>query len=106
MKNIFEHIPQNLPTEVFDALYQDKRIKIERILSKGHRSPPDNWYDQDHDEWVLIIEGEAAIQIFGNPIPIKLIKGDHLFIPAHQKHVVLSTARDEVTIWLTIHIFR
>ncbi len=104
MKNIFKQLPQNLPEEIFDVLFQDNRIKIERILSKGHHTPPNDWYDQGHDEWVLIIQGEAYIQFFGNDTPIKLIKGDHLFIPAHQKHLVVSTKSDEITIWLAIHL--
>ncbi|MDT8317429.1 MAG: hypothetical protein RQ824_05500, partial [bacterium] len=54
LKNIFESIPNNLDEEVFELLLQNENIKIERIISKGHRSPESGWYDQKKSEWVIV----------------------------------------------------
>ena len=35
-------------------------IRIERIVSRGHTSPPDFWYDQPQAEWVIVLAGSAA----------------------------------------------
>ena len=60
-ENIFESIPKNLDQEVFELLVQSKNVKIERILSKGHASPKIGWHDQEKNEWVMVLKGEAGI---------------------------------------------
>ena len=45
MKNLYQHIPKNLPTELFETLIKTDNIHIERIVSKGHTSPKEGWYD-------------------------------------------------------------
>ena len=47
MDNIFDDIPENLDREIFNSLIASENIKIERIISKGHTSPDNGWYDQD-----------------------------------------------------------
>ncbi len=37
-------------------------VRLEAILSEGHISPPDFWYDQDEDEWVAVLQGEGEIE--------------------------------------------
>jgi len=59
-RNIFDRIPEDLEKEVFEALVDGERVKIERIISKGHRSPESGWYDQEQNEWVLLLRGEAV----------------------------------------------
>ena len=104
MKNIFENIPTRIPEEIFETILLAQNIKIERIISKGHTTPKDSWYDQDFDEWVLILEGAAKIQFDQQEQPISLGKGNYLWIPAHQKHRVIWTPKDTETIWLAVHI--
>ena len=29
--------------------------------SRGQSSPAQGWYDQDHDEWVVVLRGAAVI---------------------------------------------
>lgn len=99
-QNLLENIPFNLQEEIFQNILNHKEIKIERIISKGHCSAPDFWYDQNENEWVLLIKGEAKLQFEKN---IRhLFPGDYLNIPAHTRHRVQWTTLDEETIWLAI----
>lgn len=95
-------IPDNLDEEVFERLVQGENVKIERIISKGHKSPEDGWYDQDHHEWVIVLKGNASLS-FENEEVVDLGQGDYLNIPAHKKHRVTTTSTTTETIWLAIH---
>ena len=101
MKNsIFGNIPQNIPEELFENIVSTKNIKIERIISKGHTSPSYGWYDQEENEWVILLEGEASIEFEDKTIHLK--KGDYINIPSHQKHKVIKTSKNPPAIWLAI----
>ena len=43
--NLFADLPHHLPDELFTPLL-DAAVRIERIVSHGHASPADFWYDQ------------------------------------------------------------
>lgn len=101
MANIFRDIPGDLSSEMFEDILRSPGIRVERILSKGHTSPETGWYDQDENEWVLLIEGNATLE-FENAASVTLSKGDYLNIPAHTKHRVSWTDPDRVTVWLVI----
>ncbi|MDO8941001.1 MAG: phosphoribosylaminoimidazole carboxylase [Methylicorpusculum sp.] len=103
MTNIFANIPSDIPEEIIENLVNNDIIRIERIISKGHITPYEQWYDQSHDEWILILQGQALLGYKEPDQAIKLVQGDHLLIPAHQKHRVEWTKPDELTIWLAIH---
>jgi len=100
--NIFGEIPEDLTDEVIQILIQHKNLRIERIISKGHKSPKDFWYDQEESEWVILIQGYAEIKFEGHKESFKLTAGDYLNIPAHQKHRVEKTDEKEITIWLAM----
>lgn len=102
MVNIFSSLPDNLEQESFEELLLHKNIKIERIVSKGHTSPKAGWYDQDKNEWVLVLKGSGSI-LFENGDEFNLKKGDYLNIPANTKHKVTRTDPDSITIWLAIY---
>lgn len=102
MENLFQNIPDHLPDELIEKLYQKSNIKIERIISRGHSSPENFWYDQDQDEFVLIIAGSATIAYDTNR-SFRMVKGDYLLIPAHQKHRVEETSVNSDTVWLAFH---
>ncbi len=105
IENIFSKIPKQVPDELFQTLLSNKQIKIERIISKGHSSTVNNWYDQIRDEWIILLEGQARLQ-FENTASLILLKpGDYLFIPAHNKHRVHWTDPNDTTIWLAIHLY-
>lgn len=100
MSNLFADLPQPLPEELFNTLLQAGDVRIERIVSHGHASPAEFWYDQDQGEWVIVLKGAARLQ-FEDSL-IELAPGDFLNIPAHQKHRVDWTTPDEPTIWLAV----
>ena len=102
MNNIFDVIPKNLKAEVFEQLVDSNGVKIERIVSKGHKSPESGWYDQDQNEWVLVLRGKAILS-FEDESTITLKEGDFINILAHKKHKVEWTDPGIETIWLTVH---
>jgi cupin 2 domain-containing protein len=103
MKNLFAEIPSSLPKELMEQLLQTESVRIERIISWGHASPPGFWYDQDHAEWVAVLAGAARLEFADGASPIELKPGDYLTIPAHQRHRLAWTTPDEPTIWLAVH---
>jgi cupin 2 domain-containing protein len=103
MVNIFKNIPDDLPEEVFETLQAAAGVTIERIVSKGHRSPKGFWYDQERHEWVLVLKGSACILYENQQCPIVLGPGDYLNIPAHTRHRVEWTDPDQETVWLAIY---
>jgi cupin 2 domain-containing protein len=101
-QNIFNNISEIIPEEIIDTIIESDSIKIERIISKGHSSPENFWYDQDKSEWIIILKGNAAIEFEDKNI-FELRKGDYLNIPAHQKHRVNRTDPQKETIWLAVY---
>ncbi len=101
-KNIFKEIPEDLELEHFLDLARTDDIAIERIVSKGHKSPEHGWYDQDKAEWVILLKGEAELE-FENGKTVKLAAGDYLSIPAHRKHRVSWTSSIVECVWLAVH---
>lgn len=102
MANIFESIPTNIQTEVFENIVDSNNVKIERIISKGRASTPTEWLDEQTNEWVIVLQGEAIL-LFDNASSVTLKTGDYINIPAHTKHKVEWTTSDTETIWLAIH---
>lgn len=101
--NLFQAIPTPLTEEWFQVIAQGRHAVVERIVSKGHHSPPGFWYDQEWDEWVVVLEGCAGVEIWGRDEIVTLEKGDHMTLRAHEKHRVAWTAADRRTIWLAVH---
>jgi cupin 2 domain-containing protein len=102
-ENILNGISPTLSEELFTTLHRAKGLRIERIVSRGHCSAPGFWYDQDENEWVLVLQGSAAIQFEADSEPVELQPGSYLNIPAHARHRVVSTSPTETTVWLAIH---
>lgn len=102
LKNIYSNIPKDIPKEIFEEIISVENCRIQRIISKGHSTPDDQWYDQDKDEWVILLQGSAGLLFEGSDIPIKLQPGDYLHIPAHVKHRVEWTDNNIETIWLAV----
>jgi len=102
MPNLLTNIPQNLPTELFETLVSTGAIHIERIVSKGHASPAEGWYDQDRNEWVAVIRGAARLA-FEDGREVNMGPGDWIEIPARCRHRVAWTDPDVETVWLAVH---
>lgn len=102
-ENIFSDIPQDAAAEHFTTLFETGGVKIERIVSRSHSSPPQRWYDQPQAEWVIVLRGEAVLE-FADGRKVELETGDHLLISPHEKHRVDRSS--EETIWLAVHVSR
>jgi cupin 2 domain-containing protein len=77
------------------------RLRIVRIISRGHCSPPDFWYDQEENEWVSVLAGRARLEVQERGT-VELGPGDHLLLTAHLRHRVLWTDPDVDTIWIAV----
>jgi cupin 2 domain-containing protein len=84
--------------ESFDALLKHPSVRILRIVSSETPDPVE--YDQEEDEWVLLLEGSAVLELEGKRVELR--KGEHLFLPARTPHRVLETERG--TLWIAVHI--
>lgn len=102
MANIFNLPTELLSQEYFEPLVSGDNVLIERIISTGQTTPAGEWYDQEKDEWVILLQGEASISYSDNSI-ILLKAGDYIFIPAHQKHRVEYTSLEPPCIWIAVH---
>jgi quercetin dioxygenase-like cupin family protein len=71
---------------------------IETILSSA--DPDQNPYDQPHDEWVVLLDGTAELEVDGEPV--SLGAGDWLLIPARTPHRVLATSAGAR--WIAVHV--
>jgi cupin 2 domain-containing protein len=100
--SLFDGIPTVLPAELTDCLLRSPALRIERIVSRGHCSPPGFWYDQPENEWVLLVSGAAALRFETETEPVLLREGMHLHIPARVRHRVEWTRPDADTVWLAV----
>lgn len=73
---------------------------VERIVSHGQTTPEGDWYDQERDEWVLVLEGEASLR-FEDGSGVTLLRGDWYFLPRAKRHRVEHTSSP--CLWLAVH---
>jgi cupin 2 domain-containing protein len=101
--NLFTNIPDHLTEELIETLATADDIRVERIVSRGHASPPGFWYDQESNEFVILLKGNAGLAFEGCSELLEMKAGDYINIPAHLKHRVAWTDADQDSIWLAIH---
>lgn len=100
--NLFQ-LPDEIPEEeLFQAIIPDKGVLIERIISTGQVSPPGFWYEQDRDEWVVLLQGKSKLA-WELGRTQDLGPGDWVFIPAKERHRVEWTSKEPPCIWLAVH---
>ena len=102
MKNLFQEIPPAGADEFFETLAKTGQVRIERIVSRGHDSPAEGWFDADKTEWVALLRGGARLQ-FEDGRELRLGPGDWLEIPARCRHRVAWTDPHRATVWLALH---
>ena len=104
IENIFKDIKIDKNNEQFFDLLKTENIRIEKIVSNGQTSPKDFWYDQDENEFVIVLKGEAVLEIQKNNeiVELKLNNGDFINIKAHEKHRVKYSSLEEPTVWLAV----
>ncbi len=99
--NLFANLPELSESEQSLILFENRSIKIQRIVSESYNSPAGFWYDQDEDEWVIVLRGEAILEFEGGEL-VRMKDGDHVTITRHVRHRVQQT--DPKTIWLAVRI--
>lgn len=97
--NMFDRSEPPASGERFEVLARLNQVLVERVVSSG--TPVPELYDQLHDEWVILLRGEATIEVSGTPVELQA--GDTLLLPMHTPHRVLSTSPG--AIWLAVHAF-
>jgi cupin 2 domain-containing protein len=102
--NLFSGVPAELPEELVAPLLQRPGLRIERIVSRGHASPEGFWYDQPTDEWVVLLSGAAVLEFQADGRRMELQPGDYVYLPRYCRHRVASTAAQEPSVWLAVHI--
>ena len=71
--------------------------RVEQILSGELETPIE--FEQDQDEWVVVLAGRAALDVDGEQID--LFDGEWLLLPAGVRHRLLRTSPG--TSWLAVH---
>ena len=104
MSNLFDISQFDLSAkeEIVHSLISHRLVRIERIISYGQIS--NEWYDQQEDEWVVLLQGNGTLIFEEEQQEISMEKGSYLFIPAHKKHKVTFTSKQPPCIWLAISL--
>jgi cupin 2 domain-containing protein len=102
--NLYAELPPVGSPETLTELIATPHARVERIVSRGQASPPGFWYDQDWDEWVVLLAGSAGLLIDGEDKARRLGPGDFLHLPAHVRHRVAWTDEAQATVWLAVHL--
>lgn len=84
--------------ERFETLLQHRHLVVERIVSSAAVVPTE--YVQPQDEWVLLVQGTATLEVAGESRPMRA--GDYLFLPARTPHTVREVS--EGALWLAVHL--
>ncbi len=103
IRNLFSEIPESTVNEIIEPLLKTGHCKLERIVSRGQKTPPGEWYDQDTEEWVILLSGSAQLLFEGETDAYTMRPGDYIYIPAHRRHRVEWTDPKQKTVWLALH---
>jgi len=98
IQNLFDNTAPPATGERFETLLHHRNLVIERISSSSEISLAQ--YVQTQDEWVLLVQGTADIEIDGHTKPLK--SGDYVFLPANTPHCVKRVS--EGALWLGVHL--
>lgn len=101
-RNILSDLPDTISGEVIEELVSGDSVRIERIVSCGCSSPEGFWYDQEENEWVMVLKGSAALRFEGEDELVVLRTGNWLNIPSHVRHRVEWTDPVQKTVWLAV----
>ncbi|WP_189637802.1 GNAT family N-acetyltransferase [Thalassotalea sp. HSM 43] len=111
INNVFTSLPEHQNKEIIETLLEmgpsntgHNQLKIERIISNGECSADGYWYQQQQDEWVIVLNGHGVLE-FESGETVTLGKGDYCFIKSGLKHRVAKTSQTETTLWLAVHYF-
>ena len=103
IKNIFWGFPGTMMEEMSELLLHTQHFRLERIISSGQMTPPGEWYDQESNEWVVLLNGNAGLLFEDETEPCVMRPGDYVHIPAHRRHRVEWTDPEQKTVWLALY---
>ncbi|MCF8480361.1 MAG: cupin domain-containing protein [Rhodospirillum sp.] len=111
MGRLTEDLAPPGPEEAFSTLWAAQGARVERIVSHGHATPgeawsKESWYDQEWDEWVMVVQGAAHLRLEEELEDRVLGPGNWIVLPAGCRHRVVWTDPDGPTIWLAVHFPR
>ena len=95
--NLYRYVRPDAGNETVDLLLARGGVRIERIVSNRAET---GWYDQEEDEWVVLLEGSATLQIDDDTVA--LVRGESLLLKAHTRHRVAETSAD--ALWLAVFL--
>jgi cupin 2 domain-containing protein len=64
--NLYADAEAPLTGERFESILAHKNLVVERIVSSAATAPME--YMQHHDEWVVLLQGEATLEVAGKPV--------------------------------------
>ncbi|QLG88996.1 cupin domain-containing protein [Chitinibacter bivalviorum] len=96
--NLFRDTAPPLEGERFETLLSHKGLLIERIISSPRIAATE--YIQSQDEWVVLLQGEATLDVAGEQIELKA--GDYVFLAAQTPHTVQKVS--DGAVWLAVHL--
>lgn len=102
VNNYYSGFTSNPILENYSDMLFGKNFRLEKIISKGHKTPKDKWIVEETNEFVMLLKGKAEL-LFEGGQTIKLIEGDYFIIPKNTKHKILHTSRKPLSYWLTLH---
>lgn len=98
--NLFADASAPASGERFETLLRHRNLLVERIVSSALVTG--THYVQPQDEWVLLLNGAARLQVAG--ATVLLGDGDYLFLPAGTPHAVEQVSAG--AIWLAVHLYQ
>ncbi len=101
--NLLADLPCARDGEQCENLVASGAVRIERIVSAGQATPDGEFYDQEWDEWVAVLQGSATLEIDGEAGELQMVGGDWVFLPAGCRHRVTATSANPACLWLAVH---
>jgi len=102
IENFYTGFKTNPLLENYIDVLNGNKFRLEKIISKGYKTPKTKWLSESVDEFVLLLKGKAEI-LFETGQIVELKEGDYLIIPSNTKHKVVKTSIRPLCYWLTIH---
>lgn len=96
--NLFANAAPPQEGERFEALLSHKGLVVERIVSSSRIASQE--YVQEQDEWVVLLQGEATLDVDGQTVQLR--SGDYLFLPSRTPHTVQRVS--DGALWLAVHL--
>ena len=98
MGNLYKDALPPAKGERFDTLLSHQGLVIERIVSTSKIESQE--YVQEQDEWVVLLTGEAVLEVAGRQTPLRA--GDYLFLASGTPHTVSRVS--DGAMWLAVHL--